>query len=219
MTGVYIVTDGRICPGRTHVDIAIAAVTAGAGCVQLREKDQDDREVYETALEIRRLTSVTGTMFIVNNRADIARACSADGLHVGQNDLPARVARELIGPDAILGVSVANVEEAIQAEADGADYVAPGPIFSTATKSDVGPLTGLASVAAIKAAVNVPVVAIGGIGLSNIVDVGMAGADAAAVISAVVCAADMVEAIVALRAEFDRGKSARGFADGLERMK
>lgn len=207
LAGVYVVTDGTMLPGRTHIEIAEACVAAGAGCVQLREKNLPDRDVFELAIAIRRMTEYTKTIFIVNNRADIAVACGADGLHVGQDDLSAAVARKIIGPDAILGVSALSVEDAVRAEADGADYVAPGPIFATASKSDAGPVMGLASIREIKQAVNIPVVAIGGIGLANIAEISEAGAESAAVISAVVCAPDMADAIRVLQTEFQRGKS------------
>lgn len=204
--GVYVVTDGEISPGRTHVEMAEAAVAGGASCVQLREKKMPDREMLRVANKMRDVTWGTKTLFIVNNRLDIALACGADGLHVGQDDLPLGVVREIVGPDMIVGVSTGTVEEALRAEAEGADYVAIGPIYETATKSDAGAAVGLQAITDIRHAVGVPVVAIGGIGMGNIASVAAAGADSAVVVSAVVCASDMAGSARELAVEFERGR-------------
>ena len=203
--GIYVVTgDG---PARGHAAIAAAAVAGGARCVQLREKKLSDLELLKIARSIRHLTEGTGTLFLVNDRLDIVLACGADGVHVGQEDLPASVARHLLGPNAIVGVSTGSVEEAVKAEADGASYVAIGPIFPTATKPDAGAAVGIEAIRGIKRAVAIPVVAIGGISPANIASVAAAGADAAAVVSAVVSAGDMAGAVRALADEFARGRS------------
>ncbi len=212
-SGVYVVTDGDIRSDRSHIDIARAAVAGGASWVQLREKCASDRELLATAIAIREITQGTGTIFVVNNRADIALACGADGLHVGQDDLPVVAARLILGQGAIIGVSVGSVEEAIRAEEEGADYVAVSPVFSTPTKEDAGPGLGLEMVRKIKLAVSVHVCTIGGIGPANIAEVAASGADSVAVISAVVCAPDMAAAAQSLGKAFNKGK----WADSLAR--
>lgn len=205
ISGLYVVTDGRFEPDRGHVAIATAAASGGAPVVQLRETNLTDRDLLEVARQIRTLTLDAGMIFIINNRLDVAIACEADGLHLGQNDLPASVARKILGPDTIIGVSTSSVEEALKAESDGADYVAVGPVFSTMSKPDAGEAVGLEAVTRIKRAVRSPVVAIGGISVSNIRSVARAGADSAAVISSVTGAPDMLEAVKALSEEFRSG--------------
>ena len=192
--GIYVITDEELIPGRTHVDIAEAALTGGASAIQLRDKHASNEQLIRIGLEIRKLASAAGALFIVNDRVEVALACSADGLHIGQGDRPASEVRALL-PDKILGVSVAAPEEAATARTDGADYLGVGPIFATSTKADAGEPVGTGRIAVMRAASGgLPIVAIGGINESNIAQVAKAGADAAAVISAVVCADDMVEA-------------------------
>ncbi|MEN6521983.1 MAG: thiamine phosphate synthase [Armatimonadota bacterium] len=205
ITGLYVITDGRFEPDRGHIAITAAAIAGGAPVVQLRETNLADRDLLEVARRIRTLTLDAGITFIINNRLDIAIACNADGLHIGQDDFPASAARKILGPSAIIGVSTSNVEEALKAETDGADYVGVGPVFSTMTKLDAGEAVGLETVTRIKQAVRLPVVAIGGISISNIRSVALAGADSAAVISAVTGAPDMAGAVKALSEEFRPG--------------
>jgi len=192
--GVYVITDEELIPGRTHVDIARAALAGGASAIQLRDKHASDEHLIRIGLEIRKLASAAEALFIVNDRIEVALACRADGLHVGRCDRPASEVRRLL-PDKILGVSVATPEEAARARADGAGYLGVGPIFATSTKADAGEPVGTRRIAIMRSASSgLPIVAIGGINGSNIAQVARAGADAAAVISAVVCADDMVEA-------------------------
>jgi len=211
MNGIYVVTDGRLGAKRDHIAIAAAAVSGGAAFVQLRESNLPDKNLLEIAQQIRNLTLGTNTLFIINNRLDIAIACDADGVHVGQSDIPAKTARTLLGPDKIIGVSTGSVEEALKAEADGADYVAIGPVFTTLTKLDAGSAVGLEAITQVKHAVKVPVVAIGGISAENIRLVAQAGADSAAVVSAVTGTVDMTEAVKVLLKEFLSGYNP-GFA-------
>jgi len=205
--GLYVITDETIRPGRTHEEIAAAAVAGGARAVQLRDKQSPDRRVYEAALAIRALTRSAGVIFIVNNRVDIALAVDADGLHVGEQDIPVAEARRLLGETKFVGKTASTVEEARQAAADGADHLGASPIFPTATKPDAGEAVGLELIRQIKKHCALPVVAIGGIGESNIAEVAAAGADAAAVISAVVAADDMERMVKRLVAEFERGRA------------
>lgn len=209
MRGIYVVTDRDLYPSRSHLDVALAAVEAGACCVQLRDKSLCGRDLVEVAKSIRCAVIGSRVKFIVNDRMDVALAVGADGVHLGQDDIPVSSARAVMGGDTIIGVSVASVEEAVRGENDGASYVAVGPIFATATKSDAGAPVGLDMITAVKQAVDVPVVAIGGINIGNIALVAQAGADAAAVVSAVVCAPDMKEAVIALSREFEKGFAAR----------
>lgn len=192
--GIYVITDEELAPGRTHVEIAGAALAGGASAIQLRDKHAPDEYLIRAGRRIRELASAAEALFIVNDRIEVALACRADGLHIGRNDRPASEVRSLL-PGKILGVSVATPEEAAQARVDGADYLGVGPIFATSTKADAGKPVGTGRIAIMRAASGgLPVVAIGGINEGNIARVAKAGADATAVISAVVCADDMAEA-------------------------
>ena len=194
LQGIYVITDEELPPGRSHVDIARAALHGGASVIQLRDKRASDEYMIRAGLEIRKLTSEAGALFIVNDRLEVALACDADGLHVGQEDRPAREVRASLRGK-LLGVSVATAEQAVQAREDGADHLGVGPIYATATKSDAGAPTGLELIRLAKeASGGLPVVAIGGINEKTIGEIAKAGADAAAIISAIVCAPDMAEA-------------------------
>lgn len=202
---MHVVTDAELFPGRTHEDVARAAVEAGAPVVQMRDKNLPDGEFYRIASIVRGITRRAGVVFIVNDRVDVALATGADGVHVGQTDLPASAARRLIGNKRILGVSAATIDEALAAAEDAADYVGLGPIYSTATKADAAAPTGLELLREIRPRIALPIVAIGGIGPENIAAVAAAGADGAAVVSAVVCAPDMTAAARHLIDLFSRG--------------
>lgn len=190
---IYVITDEQLMPGRTHADIAAAALEGGASVIQLRDKKASDRYLMQAGLEIRRLTSKAGVPFIVNDRIEVAIACKADGLHVGQEDDSAREVRPRL-PGRILGVSVTTPSDAVRACADGADYLGVGPVFATATKKGTSPPIGIEGLRRVIAVSDVPVVAIGGINESNVAEIAQAGAAAASVISAVVCAEDMTAA-------------------------
>jgi thiamine-phosphate pyrophosphorylase len=203
ISGIYVITDETLYPGRTHEEIAEAAVAGGARIVQLRDKSASDRRLYEAAAAIRAITSRARVLFTVNNRVDIALAVGADGVNVGQQDMPVWVARRLLGPGKLVGASVGTIEEARRAAEEGADHLGAGPVFDTTTKVDAGEATGVALIRRLAEARILPVVAIGGINESNIGEVAAAGADAAAVISAVVKADDMEKAVAALAARFE----------------
>lgn len=204
IAGIYVITDEQLTPGRTHLEIARAAISGGARIIQLRDKTADDSRLIEVGSEIVRFTTRAGALFIVNDRVEVAIACGADGVHIGQEDQPIQEVRKLF-PRGIIGVSVSTIEEALAAEEAGADYIGVGSIFSTSTKSDAGPPIGIEGLAAIRKVCKIPIVAIGGISLENIREIARAGADSAAVISAVVCAEDMKAATAALIAEFQSG--------------
>jgi thiamine-phosphate pyrophosphorylase len=164
------------------------AVHAGVSVIQYRDKGSSTRAMYKEALELKKLA--LSSLFLVNDRLDIALAIGADGVHIGQEDMPYEAARRLLGKGPVIGVTVHSLEEALIAEQDGADYLGVSPIFSTKTKLDAGAPSGTALLAEIKKAVRIPVVAIGGITLSNAADVVAAGADALCAISAVVASED-----------------------------
>ncbi len=199
MFDLYVVTDRGLSKGLPDSEVARMAYEGGADVVQLRMKDADGREMLEQALLIREIADEYCKFFIVNDRVDIAMASGADGVHLGQSDIPLTVARDLMGDDAIIGVSVDNVEQAIEAEENGADYVGVGAIFKTSTKPDACQGVGLDAIFSIREAVDIPIVAIGGINRGNIQDVIKAGADSAAVVSAVVAQDDIRAAAHELR--------------------
>lgn len=191
---VYVITDREISLGRSEVEVVREAIEGGATCVQLRGKNMSGREMYEIGRELRQLTLDTGTLFIVNDRVDVAIAVSADGVHIGQDDIPLQAARELVGRARLVGVSASTPEEAREAEKFGADYLGVGSVFQTATKGDTGEPIGLAGLQEVVASVRIPVVGIGGIDPTNAIEVIKAGACGVAVISAVVGAGDVTEA-------------------------
>ncbi len=188
-------------PAGGHEPAALAALLldAGARILQLRLKDASSREFLTAAREIVRMCRARGALAIVNDRADIARLAEADGVHVGQEDLPARMARAIVGPGRIVGVSTHGVEQARAAEADGADYIGFGAIYAGGLKN-VANAQGLERLRAVRAAVGIPIVAIGGITETTMPAVLAAGADAAAIITDVVGAADPAAKVRALLA-------------------
>ena len=199
MFDLYVVTDSGLSKGRTDAEVARLAYEGGADAVQLRMKHSDGREMLEQALEIRKVADEYCRFFFVNDRVDIAMASGADGVHLGQSDIPLEVARDLMGETAIIGISVDNVEQAVAAAEGGADYIGIGAIFNTSTKPDAKQGVGLGAIYEIRQAVDIPIVAIGGINRGNIQDVVRAGADAAAVVSAVVAQDDIRSAAHELR--------------------
>ena len=168
------------------------AVRAGIPSIQYREKEKGKGEMLEECRKLKETCSGKA-LFFVNDRADIALAAGADGLHLGQDDLPLAEARKLL-PNAIIGITVHSVEEAVEAEKGGADYVSVSPVFFTATKSDAGNAIGLEMVKKVKESVKIPVMGIGGINSENAKSVIDAGADYVAVVSCIVCSEDVFEA-------------------------
>lgn len=205
---LYVVTDREVGRGLSPLEQVRLAVAGGADVVQLRDKGLSTAALLQEARAIREVTAAAGVLFIVNDRLDVALAAGADGVHVGQDDLPVRAAREIAPPGFIVGVSVGDVAEARIGAADGADYLALSPTFSTASKADAGPGHGLATLRAIRSAVSVPLLGIGGIGPDNVADVIAAGADGVAVISAVVGQEDVAAAARNMKALVAAAKSA-----------
>jgi len=185
----YLVTDSRLTRKGVLRDVE-SALEAGCRIIQYREKEKSTKEMVEEALRIRELC-VGRALFLVNDRVDVALAVGADGVHIGQDDMPYEAARRLLGDDRIIGVTVHDVGEAVEAERSGADYVGLSPIFETGTKKDAGRACGVSMVRRVRERVSLPIVAIGGINKENAAAVIRAGADAAAAISAVVCAEDV----------------------------
>jgi thiamine-phosphate pyrophosphorylase len=196
---LYVVTDEVVSGGRNHLECACGAVSGGADVVQLREKNRPAREILTIAEKIRAICAESGTLFIVNDRPDIALAAGAGGVHLGQDDLSVAAVRRMAPRPFVIGASVGDVEEAVSAERDGADYVVVSPVFATGSKADAGPELGIETVAAIRRAVRIPVVGIGGVTSSNAADVIRAGADGCAVISAVLSQPDIASAARSLR--------------------
>ena len=195
-----VITDATLGPGRDHVAVARAALAGGADMIQLRDKAPDLRQLLPQACAIQALCRSHGAVFIVNDRLDLALAAGADGVHLGQDDLPAEAARRLLGPERILGISTHSREQAEAADKIGADYVGFGPMFATGTKNTGYTPRGPAALREIRAAVHLPILAIGGITLENVAEVIAEGATAPAVISAIVGAPDIAAAAAAFRA-------------------
>lgn len=193
MSILYVVTDDKLSNGLSHVEVARRSYEGGADIVQLRVKNDDER-FLQWACEISEISKSCGRTFIVNDSVEIALKSGADGVHVGQGDEPVSSIRQRVPENFIVGVSVGNVEEAKEAEAGGASYVALSPIFDTTSKDDAGHGHGLEMMKKISDAVSIPAYAIGGINKGNVRDIISHGADGVAVISAVVSQPDISEA-------------------------
>lgn len=196
---LYLVTDSDLSRGRSLLDIVRASVDGGVTCVQVREKTVSSRVYLERLAPVRGLLRERGVPLFVNDRVDIALAVEADGVHLGQTDIPLSLAKRVAGDRLIIGISCETTQDAIEAEQGGADYVSVSPVFGTPTKADTAPPLGLDGVRAIRAAVRIPVVTIGGIHAANAADVIRAGADGICVVSAVVSAPDPRAAAASLR--------------------
>ncbi len=180
---LYVITEsfGDI----SHMTIAEAAYAGGAGVVQYRHKNASTREMLLNARVISEIAKNSGKALIINDRIDIALAVKADGVHLGPDDMPVSVARRIMGPMAIIGVSTGSIEEAIEAEAEGASYIGVGCIYGTNSKPDAGDAIGIKIISEIKSVVNIPVVAIGGINITKVPELLQQGADGIAVISSI----------------------------------
>ncbi len=203
---VYLVTDSKLSRNRSNLEIVRAALAGGVTFVQYREKDASTRVMLEQSRILRDLCRDHGIPFIVNDRVDVALAVDADGVHVGQDDMPLFTARGLMGPHKIVGVSAGNLVEAQAAEADGADYIGASPIFATPTKPDAPKPVGMGGLSDLARSVSIPVVAIGGLNASNAGQAILAGAAGVAVVSALVSAEDVEMAARELRRVVDYAK-------------
>jgi thiamine-phosphate pyrophosphorylase len=193
LTGLYVIIDIGFLNGRNLSDIAAQVIRGGTKVIQLRDKERNVKEFLNSAIVLRDICAEHNVLFIINDSLEVALASEADGLHIGQDDLPADIARRLLPIDKILGCSASNLNEAQKAKAEGADYLGIGAIYPTLSK-DVSPAIGSDALKNIRRALNLPLVAIGGINETNLKAVIKAGADAAAVISAVMNADDVEKA-------------------------
>jgi thiamine-phosphate pyrophosphorylase len=203
---LYLVTDRGLSRGRSTLEIIRAAVRGGVTCVQLREKTASTREFIEEALNVKAFLKSCGVPLIINDRVDVALAVGADGVHLGQNDMPLAAARSLAGDSMAIGISAESVRDAVAAQAGGADYLGVSPVFATPTKTDTAAPLGLAGLRAIRAAVRTPLVAIGGLHRGNAAETIRNGADGLAVVSAIVAADDPERAARAIKQQIDTAR-------------
>ncbi len=203
---LYLVTDSELAGGRVLTDVVAAAVRGGVTLVQLRDKHAAGRALLERARALKAVLDPRGVPLLVNDRADVAQAAGA-GCHVGQADLPAEAARAIIGPYALLGVSLDQPDQLRSVDGDLVDYVAYGPFAGTATKADAGGPVGVDGLAAVRKQTMLPLIAIGGLDVRNVAAAVRAGADGIAVVSAIMAAADPEAASRGLRAAIDAAKA------------
>lgn len=196
---LYLVTDEQLAPGKTFLEVVEAAVQAGVSVVQLREKEANSREFYERSKALKDLLAKYQVPLIINDRLDIALAVDAEGLHIGQEDLPYEVARQLLGPDKIIGLSVENKTDTIQANAYDIDYIGISPVFSTPTKTDTAPALGIEGARLINSLSKHPSVGIGGINAANAAAIIQSGAAGISVVSAIMSAQDPYKAAQELK--------------------
>ena len=202
---LHILTDTVLQSRFSHMEITRLAIAGGADTIQYRQKSGSTREMIEIARNMKRLCSEAGVAFIVNDRLDVTIAAEADGVHLGQDDFPIPMAREILGEGRIIGGSAATLDEALKCLSDGADYVGFGPVYPTSSKDDAGPVSGIDILKQVVEIIPLPIIAIGGVGAENIPDVMRAGARGIAVISAVCCQDDPEEATRALYQALNKG--------------
>jgi thiamine-phosphate diphosphorylase len=203
---LYLVTDSRLHKGYSVLDQVRLALQGGIRIIQLREKELTERDFIKLASEALKLTRSYNAFLIINDSVEIARAAGADGLHLGQEDMSLKEARKILGNDIVIGVSVKTIEETLQAQHDGADYVAVNGVFPTATKEDLGYLPGLEGVTMIRRAAGLPVIGIGGINLQNCCSVIEAGAHGIAVVTAITMSDDIPRTCQAFFEQMARSK-------------
>jgi thiamine-phosphate pyrophosphorylase len=195
LKGLYLILDERAARGRSLVEVLREAAAAGVRLFQYRIKAASGAEAYRQALQLREAAAEAGALFLVNDRCDLALAVGADGVHLGQEDLPLAMARGILGPGTIIGISTHRADQVIEADRGGADYIGFGPIFPTASKADHEPVVGIEGLRAVRPLTRLPIFAIGGISVETVEAVINAGADGVAVISAVLGAADIAAAV------------------------
>lgn len=193
--GLYLILDSRASRARPLVEVLKEAASAGARIFQFRDKISSPLEVYRQAVQLREAAAAVGALFLVNDRCDLALAVAADGVHLGQDDLPLSLARSLLGPDQLIGISTHRADQVKAATSGGADYLGFGPIFQTASKPDHDTVVGLAGLREIRALTRLPVFAIGGVSAGTVRQVVEAGADGVAVISAIMDAENIAGAV------------------------
>jgi thiamine-phosphate pyrophosphorylase len=195
----HVLTDTTLQTRFSHLELAELAIAGGADTIQFRQKDGATRPMIRVAEQMQALCKKAGVTFVINDRVDVAIASGADGVHLGHDDFPIRLARKLLGEAAIIGGSAGNMQEARKCLLEGADYIGFGPVYPTTSKEDAGPATGLDLLQQIVEAIPLPIIAIGGITADNTLPVKRAGAHGIAVISTVCCQNDPAEAARCLR--------------------
>jgi len=195
LSGLYIILDPSVCPARPLVEVLTAAAEAGASLFQYRNKSASMKDAYLEALVLRQAAAKAGVLFIVNDRCDLALAVDADGVHLGQEDLPLDLARKVMGPEKLIGISTHNPEQVREATVGNPDYLGFGPIFTPGSKQDHDPVVGLDGLRAMRGLTSLPIFAIGGIQIDQVREVMRAGADGIAVISAILKAPDISHAV------------------------
>ena len=193
--GLYLILDQRWASRWVLADILRYGAELGVGVIQYRNKHEAMNEVYRNALELRTIARNSGVTFIVNDRCDVGLAVEADGVHLGQSDLPIRLAREVLGAKCLIGISTHSPEQVVEATEQGADYLGFGPLFPTNTKADHEPVVGLDGIKKVRSLTSLPIVAIGGIQSESVPKIVAAGADAVAVASGVLDSTNPRQAI------------------------
>ncbi|MDZ4733350.1 MAG: thiamine phosphate synthase [Nitrospirota bacterium] len=201
LSGLYIILDPSVSPARPLIDVLMDAADAGASLFQYRNKTTSMKEAYAEAVVLRQAAAKAGVLFIVNDRCDLALAVNADGVHLGQGDLPLDLARKVMGPDRLIGISTHNSDQVREATAGKPDYLGFGPIFKPGSKQDHDPVVGLEGLRAMRGLTSLPIFAIGGIQIDQAREVIRAGANGVAVISAILKAPDISQAVNAFLAQ------------------
>lgn len=195
---LHVLTDTAVQSRFSHLELARLAIRGGADTIQFRQKSGATREMIQIARQLKKLCKDAGVTFIVNDRVDVAIAADADGVHIGQDDFPVPLARELLGKSRIIGGSAVTLEEAQKCLAESADYIGFGPVYPTTSKSDAGPVTGIGLMKQAVETIPLPIIAIGGISAENTPEVMRAGVHGIAVIAAVCCQENPEQAARAL---------------------
>jgi len=201
LSGLYIILDPSVCPARPLVDVLTAAAEAGASLFQYRNKTASMKDAYVEALALRQAAAKAGVLFIINDRCDLALAVDADGVHLGQDDLPLDLAKKVMGPDKLIGISTHNPDQVREATAGKPDYLGFGPIFKPGSKQGHDPVVGLEGLRAMRSLTSLPVFAIGGIQIDQAGEVMRAGANGVAIVSAILKAPDISLAVKAFLAK------------------
>lgn len=207
---LHVLTDTLLQTRFSHLDLTRLAIKGRADTIQFRQKGGSTREMIQVATQMKQVCADNSVTFIVNDRVDVALAAGADGVHLGQDDFPIPLARELLGEGRIIGGSASTIEEARKCLSVGADYVGFGPVYQTTSKEDAGPVRGVAILRQVVKAVPLPIIAIGGVSVENVPEVVEAGAHGVAVISAVCCQQDPELATKALFQALHEGMQGGG---------
>jgi len=201
LSGLYIILDPSVCPARPLAEVLTTAAEAGASLFQYRNKTASMKDAYVEALALRQAAAKAGVLFIVNDRCDLALAVDADGVHLGQGDLPLDLAKKVMGPDKLIGISTHNPDQVREATAGKPDYLGFGPIFKPGSKQGHDPVVGLEGLRAMRSLTSLPIFAIGGIQIDQAGEVMRAGANGVAIISAILKAPDISLAVKAFLAK------------------